>query len=144
MLDQFESSNLDLTAAFPSIGVSKPGRKMIKREQVARHVPALQPFREEIWRKETEQLEDPSVTTLGLFQEALAQSTPKVPHQLKSEDQEHTWWKEIPAQLSTTKLAPRNKIKSIERKSEEENVISSDQETEDEFENHENFKVCSF
>lgn len=142
LIDQYESSNLDLAAAFPSMGVSKPGRRMIKREQAARHIPALQPFREETWKKETEQLQDPSITTLELFHEALAQSTTDVPSQLKSKEQSNAWWTMIPSQLNQAKPFKR-KAKKTAPEPKEVIVGSSDEETEDEFEIHENFKVCA-
>ena len=89
LVDQYESSNMDLAAAFPAINSLKSGKRAIKREQAAKHIPGLRPFRELAWREEAGQLEDPDVTTLGLFQEALAQSTPKVPSQLKSDNGNH-------------------------------------------------------
>ncbi|KAH7377384.1 XRCC4-like factor-domain-containing protein [Pyrenochaeta sp. MPI-SDFR-AT-0127] len=141
LVDQYESSNLDLAAAFPSVGGFKSGKRMIKREQAAKHVPALQPFHEEAWREETGQLEDSDVSTLGLFQEALAQSTPKVPIQLKSEDLENAWWSAVPDHLTRPKATVKNKAKkSPIAKPKEATVESSEDETEDEFETHENFK----
>lgn len=145
MLDQFESSNLDLAAAFPSIGGLKTGRKTIKREQAARHVPALRPFQQDVWRDETAQLADSDVTTLGLFQEALAQCTPDVPSNLEAEDGTENWLAAVPSRLTYTK--PAVKIKTIEptpvfqppKHGHESSPIDDD--TEDEFEVHHNFKV---
>jgi hypothetical protein len=146
LVDQFDTNNMDLAAVFPSIGGMKSGRKMIKREQAAKHVPALQPFREEAWRHETAQLRDSEVTTLGLFQEALAQSTPKVPLELQSEEREASWWSAVPTRLSLPKAQAKSKAKSKAKKpapaGKTKAVLdSSDEETEDEFETHDNFKV---
>ncbi|KAF1846262.1 XLF-domain-containing protein [Cucurbitaria berberidis CBS 394.84] len=143
LVNQYESSNLDLAAAFPSVGGLKVGRKGIKREQAAKHVPALQPFREVAWREETGQLEESDVTTLGLFQEALAQSTPKVPSQLKSEDRENSWWSAVPVRLSLSKSTSKGKEKKATLAAKPNNIIvdSSEEETEDEFDTHENFKT---
>lgn len=142
LVDQYESSNLDLATAFPSVGGLKSGRRMIKREQAAKHVPALQPFHEVAWREETGELEDSDVTTLGLFQEALAQSTPNVPTQLKSEDHGGTWWTAIADQLSRPKTTGNSKAKeTLVTNLKEADIESSEDETEDEFETHENFKA---
>ena len=104
LVDQFESSNLDLAAAFPVISGLKGGRKPIKREQAAKHVPALRPFREDVFREETKQLKDSDVTTLGLFQEALSESAPRVPAQLKSDDADMNWWEKAPQRLSHAQI----------------------------------------
>jgi hypothetical protein len=142
LVDQFDTNNMDLAAAFPSIGGLKAGRKMIKREQAAKHVPALQPFREEAWRQETGQLKDLDVTTLGLFQEALAQSTPRVPSELKSEEHETSWWSAVPTRLSVPKVPTKSKAKKPAQAAKPKVAVdSSDEETEDEFETHDNFKV---
>lgn len=144
LVDQYESCNLDLAAAFPSVGSLKAGRKGIKREQAAKHIPALQPFREAVWRKETGQLVESDVTTLGLFQEALAQSTPSVPPQLKSEEHEKSWWAAVLKNLGTYKLDSIHKAKRpIKSVTQPKKIVaeSSEDETEDEFETHENFKV---
>ena len=142
LVDQYESSHLDLAAAFPVISSLKSGRRAIKREQAARHVPALQPFREAAWRAETEQLEDSDVTTLGLFQQALAQSTSRVPSQLRSDDGDAPWWTLLPDRLSLPRIASKSKPKGPQEvKPKEAGTDSSEDETEDEFETHENFKV---
>ncbi|KAF1936846.1 XLF-domain-containing protein [Clathrospora elynae] len=143
LVDQYESNNLDLAAAFPSIGGLKGGRKMVKREQAAMRVPALQPFREEAWRQETGQLKDSDVTTLCLFQEALAQSTPKVPPKLKSEHRANAWWTAVPTRLSLPTAATKSKAKKPTPVANPKKVVveSSEDETEDEFETHENFKA---
>lgn len=143
LIDQFDSNNVDLAAAFPSIGGTKTGRKVVKCEQAAKHIPALRPFREEAWRQETEQLEDANLTTLGLFQEALAQTTPRVPRKLKS-DQEFTWWTEIPTQLGPVTVPAKSKAKKPAPTIKSMKVTAnSDEETEDEFETHENFNVST-
>ncbi|KAL1798954.1 hypothetical protein ACET3X_002991 [Alternaria dauci] len=143
LIDQFDSNNVDLAAAFPSIGGTKTGRRVVKREQAAKHVPALRPFHEEAWRQETEQLGDANPTTLDLFQEALAQSTARVPRQLMSKDRESTWWTQVPTQLgpltapaktTANKPAPAEKPVGVTGDSDEG-------ETEDEFETHENFNT---
>jgi hypothetical protein len=142
LVDQFETQGLDLAAAFPSVGGTKAGRKPVKREKAGKHVPALRPFREEAWRQDTEQLQDTNLTTLGLFQEALAQSTPRVPLQLKSDDRETTWWTAVPTQLSISKAPVKSKVKeTIPTAKSTESVVDSGDETEDEFETHENFNV---
>jgi hypothetical protein len=103
LLDQFESSNLDLAAAFPIISSLKSGRKVIKREQAARHIPALQPFREDAFKQQTAQLVDSDVSTLGLFQEALSECAPAVPAQLRSDENDVEWWTRVVSRLSTLK-----------------------------------------
>ncbi|KAI4952364.1 hypothetical protein J4E91_002833 [Alternaria rosae] len=142
LVDQFDSHGLDLAAAFPSAGGTKVGRKKVKREQAERHVPALRSFHEEAWRHDTEQLKDTNLTTLGLFQEALAQSTPTVPLELKSGDRETTWWAAVPTKLSLSKASAKTKAKvpAAASKSTKAAVDSGD-ETEDEFETHVNFKT---
>jgi hypothetical protein len=138
LLDQFDSSSLDLAAAFPGVGSIKGGRRMIKREQAAKHVPALQPFHETVWKQETGQLEDSELTSLGLFQEALAQNTPHVPEKLKSEDSEPSWWVSVPTHLAVLQSPAKKSALPLNPKDVSE---SSDEETEDEFDTHENFKV---
>jgi len=142
LVDQYESSNLDLAAAFPIITGLKLGRKTIKREQAARHVPALQPFREDAFKQKTGQLLDSEVSTLGLFQEALSECAPKVPIQLKSDDGDLKWWTSVPNQLSPPK-APAKKAKKVAPVATpaKDSADASDDETEDEFETHANFRV---
>lgn len=137
LLDQFDATNMDLAAAFPSVGGTKAGRRTVKREQAAKHVPALRPFHEDAWRQDTGHLEDSDLTSLGLFQEALAQTTPKVPEKLKSENIQTSWWTSVPTQLAPLKISvkPTSFVKSKDASE------SSDEETEDEFDTHENFKV---
>lgn len=143
LVDQFESSNLDLASAFPIISSLKSGRKGVKREQAAKHIPALQPFGEEAFNQKTAQLVDSHVNTLGLFQEALSECTPSVPPQLKADDSDREWWTTVPARLS----APSAPAKTKARKSAPVASLSkgtadpSDDETEDDFETHANFKV---
>jgi hypothetical protein len=143
LVDQYESSNLDLATAFPIISGLKTGRKAIKREQAARHIPALQPFREEAFMQNTARLVDSDVSTFGLFQEALSECTPKVPSQLKSDDADLTWWREIPNRLSSATVLPNLKAKKLAATADSPQPAaeSSGEETEDEFENHANFKV---
>lgn len=142
LVDQYESSNLDLAAAFPSAGGAKTGRKTISRNQAARHVPALQPFHEDAWRKNTGQLKLSEVTTLGLFQEALVHSTPRVPPELKSRDEGSTWWTTISSRLKTPKPDVKSPVrKQVPPPPPEPLVDKSEDETEDEFETHANFKV---
>lgn len=145
LVDQFDSSNLDLAAAFPVIGGLKTNRRPVKREQAAKHVPALQPFRKDAFKQETGQLHDAGFSTLGLFREALSECSSEVPSQLKASDIGETWWNGIPAQLveararskvdKTSRTAPVPKLKQVTEG-------SSEEETEDEFETHANFKVC--
>ncbi|KAI8932258.1 hypothetical protein NX059_010459 [Plenodomus lindquistii] len=142
LLDQYETSNLDLTAAFPSIGSTRAGRKTIKREQAAKHIPALQIFSEDPWREHTGQLKDSNVTTLDLFQEALVHSTPDVPQKLKSEENSNKWWSEVPSKLTALKPISKDRVASaftaaLPLKTASD---SSDEETEDEFETHDNFR----
>lgn len=143
LVDQYESSNLDLAAAFPSIGRLKSGRRMIKREQAARHISALQPFDEEVWREETGRLGDSDVTTLGMFQEALSQCNPEVPPQLKLGETQGTWWTAISEQITPAEVTPRSEPKKpAPAPKRGKNVIdSTEDETDDEFETHEHFKV---
>lgn len=150
LVEQYESSNLDLAAAFPSIGNFKSGRKIIKREQAARHVPGLKTFDPNAWRKETDTMVDDNVSTLGLFQEALSQCTPKVPTKLKSGDENILWWRGLGAsvdpskQISTKKsdaqeVQPKRPLKAVRPTVSESET--EEEETEDEFETHEHFKV---
>ena len=144
LTDHFDSNHMDLAAAFPSIGGTKAGRRIIKREQAAKHIPALKSFGEDAWRQETGQLRDSSLTTLGLFQEALAHSTPDVPMQLKSEVQQQDWWTAVSDRLNMPNTLTRRRLKSTSPKNlKKVMALSSDQETEDEFETHEHFKVSA-
>ncbi|KAL6706936.1 hypothetical protein ACN47E_004886 [Coniothyrium glycines] len=137
LVDQFESSNLDLAAAFPSVSSLKLGRKTVKREQAAKHVPALQPFREHTWRQATEQLENLDLTTLGLFQEALAQNTPTVPRQLLVSDDRSPWWTTLPDRLDRSIFpAPKTAKTSVQKVRHEPTIDTDEEETEDEFETH--------
>lgn len=144
LLDQYESSNLDLAAAFPSIGGLKSGRRLVKREQAAKHVPGLQPFHHELWKRETAQLHDADVSTLGLFQEALSECNPQVPPRLFSEEETCAWWSMIdtnyiaPMARSRLKAKPDAELPVKPAASEPE---TEEEETEDEFEVHEHFKV---
>ena len=145
LVDTFESNNLDLAAAFPSIGGLKTGRKLIKREQAARHLPALRPFQHNAWQEETAQLADAHVTTLGLFQEALVQSTPVVPSSLQAEEGAEDWLAAVPSRLAFAKPAVKIKTRDVAppfqppKHGHESSPVDLD--TEDEFEVHDNFKV---
>jgi hypothetical protein len=143
LLDQFESSNLDLATAFPSIGGSKPGRRLIKREQAARHVPALQPFDKHTWKTGTGQLKDSRISTLALFQEALSECNPKVPAQMKAKDEQVSWWTSIGSTLSIPKDISNSGVKKPAKVVAPTTPQSepSEIETEDEFETHEHFNV---
>lgn len=143
LVDQYESSNLDLAAAFPIISGLKSGRKVIKREQAAKHIPGLQPFREDVFKQKTGRSFDSNVSTLRLFQEALSECAPSVPVQLKSDDTALNWWAGVPNRLSTLKT-PAKKARrstSLAKQPAKSDIDSGDDETEDEFETHANFKV---
>lgn len=146
LVDQFESSGMDLAAPFPIIGNSKTVRKPVKRQQAANYVPALQPFREHAWRDSTEQLQTSDVSTFSLFQEALAQSTPHVPKELKSSEEDIEWW----LQLSDSRDSPKLVMAKGKKRAQQSATVTSlppdmgttsDDETEDEFETHEHFHV---
>ncbi|KAL1596611.1 hypothetical protein SLS60_009259 [Paraconiothyrium brasiliense] len=147
LVDQYESSNLDLAAAFPSIGNAKSGRRLVKREQAARYIPGLQNFDPDTWRTDTAEMVDPDVSTLGLFQEALFECTPKVPPKLKSDDDEVShWWKDLETSVNVSKRAATMKLKTrLKETPAPARPAGSDSETEDEeaedgFETHEHFK----
>ncbi|KAF1952871.1 XLF-domain-containing protein [Byssothecium circinans] len=146
LVDQFESSNQDLRAAFPSIVGTKSGRRaVVKREQAAKHVPGLQEFDEESWKSSTAELHNTDVSTLGLFQEALSECTPKVPPRLQSDNEHDTWWTAIGSSLPTSKPI-KSKAKAASKEPEPPKPTAADSETdddetEDEFETHENFKL---
>lgn len=145
LVDSFESNNLDLAAAFPSIGGLKTGRKLIKREQAARHLPALRPFQQHVWRDDTAQLADSDVTTLGLFQEALVQCTPDVPSSLQAEDGAEGWLSAVPSRLTyakpAVKITTREPASPFRPPKHGHESSPVDDDTEDEFEVHANFKV---
>lgn len=141
LLDQFETSNLDLASAFPSIAGAKLGRRIIKREQAARHIPALQMFQEDGWREEAAKLKGGHLSTLGLFEEALSECFSETPEHLRSENAKD-WWTSIRNNLNVSDLSSQRKqrkakspAKPIAEPSDEET------ETEDEFETQEDFKV---
>ncbi|KAJ4351860.1 uncharacterized protein N0V89_007204 [Didymosphaeria variabile] len=147
LVDQYESSNLDLAAAFPSIGNTKSGRRLVKREQAARYIPGLQSFDPDTWKKDTAEMVGPDVSTFGLFQEALFECTPKIPPKLKSDDDEDNhWWKDLETSASVFKRAATTKTKTQPKKAPAParpagpDSETEDEETEDEFETHENFK----
>jgi hypothetical protein len=146
LVDQYESSNLDLAAAFPSLGSTKSGRRVVKREQAARHVPGLQVFDQGPWKRKTAELQDTDVSTLDLFQEALSECRPKVPPQLLSGPREQSdgWWTTINTVLQTPNPSFRAKAKAQPEplpKPAIEDSATEDEETEDEFEVHKHFKV---
>jgi hypothetical protein len=142
-VDQFESSNLDLALAFPSIAGLKTGRRQVKREQAARHIPALRPFQEEDWRRETAQLDDGHVSTLGLFQEALSQCNPKVPSEMKSDDVDGAWWASIRSSIEDSNDAKVQKQKKPSPVPKALPTADDEDETEtdDDFEISEDLKV---
>lgn len=145
LVDQYETSNLDLAAAFPSIGGLKSGRKSVKREQAAKHIPGLQPFHETSWKKATANLHDADVSTLGLFQEALTECAPRIPTQLMAEDNHTAWWFSVGTVPRNTRPGAKSKWEPQEqtqplRGAAAESDTEED-ETEDEFEIHEHFKV---
>lgn len=142
LVDQFDSSNLDLSAAFPVIGGLKTNRRPVKREQAAKHVPALQPFREDAFKQETSRLGDSGISTLGLFREALSECSPEVPIQLKSVKLREDWWSGVPDKLVEARARSRASKTASVPESKKTVAASSDEETEDEFETHANFKVC--
>lgn len=149
LVDQYESSNLDLAAAFPSIGGLKSGRRVVKREQAARYIPGLLPFDEAPWKRETAELQDTSVTTLSLFQEALSECTAKVPPRLKTKEQDIPWWNTIGTVLRDVHNRAQTQAKVIVKGSEAPKEADAQSETEDdgtedEFETHEHFKVCLY
>ncbi|KAF2469134.1 XLF-domain-containing protein [Lindgomyces ingoldianus] len=144
LLDQYESSNLDLASAFPSISGSKPGRRLVKREHAARHIPALAPFQEDAWRKDTARLNDAHISTLGLFQEALSDCALRVPLRLMSESEDQSWLTKVSESLDD--LEPIMKSKQIHPSPKSKPTSNpppepSDEDTEDEFEMHGNFHV---
>ncbi|KAF2644464.1 XLF-domain-containing protein [Massarina eburnea CBS 473.64] len=147
LVDQLESNNLDLAAAFPTISGSRPGRRLGKREQAAKYVSGLQAFDEDVWKKETADLQDSNVSTLGLFREALAECTPHVPPRLKSTDGDDTWWTAIGSTLATPKLSriSISKASAVAKKSEAltpaADSETDEDETEDEFETDAKFKL---
>ncbi|KAF2010664.1 hypothetical protein BU24DRAFT_427770 [Aaosphaeria arxii CBS 175.79] len=140
LLDQYASNHLDLASVFPSVSGSKGNRRIAKREQVSRYIPALRPFVQDEWMEETTRHLYPELCTLDLFQEALSECNPSVPSSMKSREDEGIWWENIKATMdmspprptSTTRLDP-----VIESRPSSE---GEDTETEDEFETHENFK----
>jgi len=140
LLDQCDSSNLDLAAAFPSIGGLKAGRRTIKREQAAKHVPALHPFCEQPWRELTGRFKDSNVTTLmTLCREALVHSALEVPQKLMSEGCSETWWTALPDTMALLKPITSS-IKSATAVPPHKLIMqTSEDETEDEFETHGNF-----
>ncbi|CAI6334427.1 unnamed protein product [Periconia digitata] len=136
MTDQFESSNMDLAAAFPSIGIKS--RKIVKREQAAKHVPGLRPFDKASWQSKSASLQhEPS--TLDVFQEALSHCTPKIPPSLNSDDEADNWWSKIDSELKGIK--PRRKEPEPPSRASPASSETDDDETEDEFETHDNFKA---
>ncbi|KAF2263583.1 XLF-domain-containing protein [Lojkania enalia] len=144
LLDQFESSNLDLATAFPSIGGSKPGRRPIKREQAAKHIPALLPFNDSTWKQETSHVQGLRLCTLGLFQEALSECYLGVPAQMRSKECEDRWWTSIKNESNESDLLsrPRGSQPIFQTKPPTPPEPSGD-ETEDGFETHEHFNVRS-
>ncbi|KAF2732947.1 XLF-domain-containing protein [Polyplosphaeria fusca] len=142
LIDQFDSNNLDLASAFPIIGGSKPGRRAVKREQAARHVPALQPFSERVWKEETGQLRDGRLSSLALFQEALSECSAKVPPRLLAKTEEDPWWVSLQSSIGDSfQLSRREAVKAQSLPPTNPPLLAEDAETDDEFETHENFHL---
>lgn len=145
LTDQFESTNMDLAAAFPSIGGTRLGRKTVNREQAAKHVPGLRPFDQGLWMTKTAESNHVAVSTPDLFQDVLSNRTPRVPPSLMSGDEADMWWLAIDSKLQPIKQGSKktasiaNKLETP--KSTKPTSDTEDDETEDEFETHENFKL---
>ncbi|KAF2111023.1 XRCC4-like factor-domain-containing protein [Lophiotrema nucula] len=140
LVDQFEASNLDLATAFPSVGGSKAGRRLVKREQAAKQIPALRPFDGDAWKTETGEVQDLDLSSFGLFQDALSECTPKVPSHLESKEDQDAWWTTL--STSFRKQKPSAKRREVQTKPRAKSPLIqkiSDDETEDEFETHEHF-----
>lgn len=147
LVDQYESSNLDLAAAFPSIGNAKSGKRVVRREQAARHIPGLQNFDPVMWKRETAGMVDTDVSTLDLFQEALSECTSIIPPKLKAgDDENYYWWEHLESSMSKSGAGSRAKIvreeAAIPPRAPVSDSETEEEETEDEFETHDNFKVC--
>lgn len=143
LVDQFEASNLDLATAFPSVGGSKAGRRLVKREQAVKQIPALRPFEEAAWKVETSELQEGNLSSFELFQEALSECVSEVPPHIVSTGEENAWWTTLSTSLRQQR--PPAKRAEVQKKTEARSPTpqgSSDNETEDEFETHEHFYVC--
>ncbi|KAL5432935.1 hypothetical protein PMIN07_004838 [Paraphaeosphaeria minitans] len=148
LVDQYESSNLDLVAAFPNIGNAKSGKRTVRREQAARHIPGLQTFDPDIWKRETAEMVDTDVSTLGLFQEALSECTLRIPSKLRSRDDgEADWWNDLETSASVSKRAATTRAESHPKpapfpsRPTAPDSETEEEGTEDEFETHENFNT---
>lgn len=146
LVDQYEASNLDLAAAFPSISNVKFNRRTAKREQAAKHIPGLQKFESRAWKDQTSEIVDTDISTLQLFQEALSACTSAVPTKLRSDDKDARWWKELGTDVPTRSVATKSNTKAplqtvSANKHPAVSESETEDETEDEFETHENFKV---
>jgi len=139
LLDQYESSNLDLTAAFPALGGPKSMRgRHVKRDYALKHVPGLARFDETKWMESSIQFDEDDFSPTTFYEEALPQHRLKVAAQLKSEGLNETWWKDIPKTLDVRKQT----TKKVKKSSKLESPPSSeDNSTEDEFEDPEAFEV---
>ncbi|KAF2205516.1 XLF-domain-containing protein [Delitschia confertaspora ATCC 74209] len=103
LLDQYESSNLDLANAFPSVAGSK-ARRPVKREQAMNHVSGLRPFDAVALLEESRQLDDKHFSSTIFFQQALPQHGLKVSTQLRSEGDGNSWWMAIPNTLTASRV----------------------------------------
>lgn len=145
LVDQYEASNLDLAAAFPSISNVKFSKRTVKREQAAKYIPGLQEFEVHAWKSQTSHVIDDDVSTLQVFQEALSECTPKVPSKLMSDDKDAFWWEALGTDVPTRSAATKANVKAQASSANSHPIVSeseTEDETEDEFETHENFKVC--
>ncbi|KAL5119370.1 hypothetical protein ACEQ8H_002639 [Pleosporales sp. CAS-2024a] len=143
LLDQYESCNLDLAAAFPILSGLKTGKKLIKREQAARHVPALQQFHQHAFNKDTGHLAISDLHSLDLFQEALSDCVPDMSSKLVADVSDVRWWTGVPTHVSRIKTPSKTKAKHQLPVARATKPVadSSGDETEDEFETHSNFKT---
>ena len=150
LVDQYEASNLDLATAFPNLSSAKSNRKIVKREQAAKHIAGLQQFDSNAWKHETADAVDADVSTLGMFREALSESAPTVPAKLIGDEEDVLWWEHLPTvppervtvMRTTAKLASSKRSANVQH--EVSGSETEEEETEDEFETHENFKVRCF
>lgn len=147
LVDQYEASNLDLAAAFPSLSNAKSNRRIVKREQAAKHIAGLQQFESNVWKLETAATVDADVSTLGMFQEALSESGPTIPTRLIASEEDIPWWEGLenappnrPLIMKRTGKIASSK-ESINVQPEGSGSETEEEETEDEFETHDHFKV---
>lgn len=147
MADHFNSYNLDLAAVFPTIGGAKPSRRPVSRDQAAKHVPGLQVFDEAAWKATSARSVDASTFTVGMFAETLSECDLDVPTALKVDKGGQNWFDV----LSSDSPRPENRVKRdaslpvkvrrVPPAPAPGRPLSEDDETEDEFEKHDHFKV---